>query len=192
MTKYPRLGDQSVALEYLNNHIPQKVVKETLQQHGVPVEHMALIDWKKNSFPGQKFMEVYPKHLSEWPKVGPDLDDLPLVKRAVVHLLNDQGFDVTAVPTNFVLPTELDAHYVEVPSGKSGYEKIQIDWQRVEKFLATLTLDELETFCVGEPEDMVALATSDNESYDCTDMKFDGPYAYRAIEEIYMHIMNGA
>lgn len=69
MAKHQRLGTQSCALEYLNNHIPQKVVRETLKRHGVTDAALSLIDWNKSKFPGPKFSAIFPMPLAKWPGV---------------------------------------------------------------------------------------------------------------------------
>jgi len=69
MTYYPRLGDNPISIEYLNNHVPQKVVKEVLQRFGISDQTIGLIVWNKSRFPGAAFKQACPrlKDMWHWP-----------------------------------------------------------------------------------------------------------------------------
>lgn len=62
-----RRGNQSVAIEYLNNHVSQREVREVLMSWGVLEHKLRLIDWNKSSFPGREFERAFPLPLGEWP-----------------------------------------------------------------------------------------------------------------------------
>lgn len=99
-----------------------------------------------------------------------DTNKHPKVWEAVKWLYNDQSPTGCPQPADYKLPgcfEEDDA------SGDA------IDWDRVEKFLTTLSDDDLETFCIGEQEDMVAIGQRDPK---------DGDYAFRAVETLFMNI----
>jgi hypothetical protein len=84
----------------------------------------------------------------------------PQVKRAVTLLLG------APVAPGFKLPERFE----------NGTE---VDWARVEKYLATLTSAELETFCNGEQEDWVGKRTADFK------------YANRAVQLLYVICIGG-
>jgi hypothetical protein len=82
------------------------------------------------------------------------------VDQVVELMYTDQGANVDP---NFVLPTE-DAEGI-------------INWDRVEKFLATLSEDELETFAIGDQDEAAELVKNE-----------EGVYAHRVLEELFMAI----
>jgi hypothetical protein len=70
MTYYPRLSVTTpISLEYLNNHVPQKVVKEVLKKFGISDQVISLVDWNKSRFPGVAFEQACPrlKNVWDWP-----------------------------------------------------------------------------------------------------------------------------
>lgn len=88
------------------------------------------------------------------------------LRTAVEHILNDQGLEA-AEAEDQELPRTMD----------SGSDVVLVNWKRVEKFLGTLSDEDLETFCVGEQEDMVAIAKGR-----------EGKYAYRALDELFTSV----
>ncbi len=68
--------------------------------------------------------------------------ELPCVNKVVKLMLEDQGI-VEDPNEGFVLPTHFEVEATQA----------EIDWLRVERFLATLTAEDLETLAVGDEED---------------------------------------
>lgn len=83
----------------------------------------------------------------------------PKVHKVLEIMISDQGMDpLDHLPK---LPTHFDP-------------RRRIDWGRVERFLETLTSDELVTFAAGDQEDMMPLAKGR-----------DGKYAHHALDVIF-------
>lgn len=84
------------------------------------------------------------------------------LRTAIEHMLNDQGLSVEEAD-GVKLPRRFD-------------DNSRIDWIRVNNFLGTLSDEDLETFCVGDQDDMVAIAQRGDEL---------GEYAYRAMDALF-------
>ena len=78
-------------------------------------------------------------------------------------MLNDQGLTVT---TKVKLPTKFE-------------DEGKIDWKRVNKFLTSLNEEDLETFCIGDQDDMVEIGKR---------IPLDGAYAHKALNQLFMVI----
>jgi hypothetical protein len=93
------------------------------------------------------------------------------LRTAIEHMLNDQGLDVVDAAT-----VELPKMWVDEDGGPS---KDAVDWRRVDTFLGTLNAEDLETFCIGDQDDMVAIAKQHG---------VEGDYAYRALDMLFTGI----
>ncbi len=83
------------------------------------------------------------------------------LRTALEHMLNDQGLETA------------EAESVELPEGDDGKP---IDWLRVDRFLGTLSDEDLETLCIGDADDMPAIAARGGE---------DGAYAHAALDTLF-------
>ena len=72
----------------------------------------------------------------------------------------------------------MEPHEFDVPKNFDNVEVGgTIDWDRVEKFLATLTEEDLETFAIGDQDDIMRIAIA----YDGK----EGEYAHWALDTLF-------
>ena len=91
-----------------------------------------------------------------------EMRQLPSVVKVVEHMLADQGLTV-------------DVGAYTLPIDDFGE---RIDWREVEKFLRTLGTDDLETFSIGEQDEMTAIANKSRR----------GRYAHDALNALFESI----
>jgi hypothetical protein len=82
--------------------------------------------------------------------------ELPHVAQVIKYLFEDQG--------------DLAPHPIKLDNLDN------IDWLRVEKMLSQLTKEELETFAIGDQDDMVAISDKYGK---------EGKYAHKALDELF-------
>jgi hypothetical protein len=85
--------------------------------------------------------------------------ELPTVLQVIRLMIDDQG-GLERMSEKFTLPE-------------------QIDWERVERILAQLTEEDLETISVGDQEDMMVIVQR---------LGTEGDYVHEALDELYMII----
>lgn len=94
-----------------------------------------------------------------------DEHPLRLVELVTMNIFIDQGMDPADEPP-FALVEKFE-------------DDTEIDWQRVEKFLATLSEENLIEFSIGEDTDVKAIADRGGA---------EGEYAHRALDALFMSI----
>jgi len=88
----------------------------------------------------------------------------------VYHCVNLMFYDQGMAPDrNFKLPTNFE----------DDTTCETIDWERVDKFLATLNDEEIDVFAIGDQNDQVDLTNRDI---------IEGEYAHNAIETLFIKI----